>query len=114
MNNALTLTPFVFPLKIKIRLGINRGFFCLAAFVATAMLLAYYIVQVNSLTRERYLLGDYQERMAQFSRTNEVLEMNFSKTNSLTNADKYLAGQTFEKTNRVKYIQLLEDQVVRR
>lgn len=114
MNHALTLVPSISPFKIKIRLGVNRGFFYLASLASIAVLLAYYIFQVNSLTRERYLLENYEQKIAQFSRTNEILEVNFSKTNSLTNADKYLASQTFEKTTRVKYIQILEDQVVTR
>lgn len=112
MNNVLTLTPSFSPLKIKIKLGISRGFFYLLSFVLMAMLLTYYIIQVNSLVRERYLLGDYQKRIAQFSRENESLEVNFSKTNSLANADKYLSSQAFEKAGRIRYIQLLAREVV--
>lgn len=66
------------------------------------------------MTRERYLIGDYREKIAQFSKANGNLEINFSKSNSLVNIEKYLSAQNFKKTNRVRYIQLLEDQVVRK
>lgn len=86
--------------KIKISLGLLTA------------LLAFYIIQVNSLTREKYLLADHQKKIVQFSRANEVLEIDFSRSNSLANVDKYLSRQTFEKAKDVRYIQILAGEVV--
>lgn len=114
MSYVLSFSPLVYPVKIKIRLKFSRRFLCLAAISFLAALVGYYIFQVNALTKERYLIRDYEKKVLQFSKTNEILEVNFSKTNSLTNAEKYLSSQIFEKTQNVRYIQLLEDQVVRK
>lgn len=114
MSYALSFSPLVHPARIKIRFNLSRQFLYLATFVSLVALFGYYIFQVNALAKESYMIRDYEKKVRQFSKTNEILEVNFSKTNSLTNAEKYLSNQVFQKTNSVKYIQLLEDQVVRK
>lgn len=98
----------------KTKVKINSSLFFVSSLLLMGLLIAYYIFQVNSLAREKYLFDDYQQRKVQFSRTNETLAINFSKNNSLANADKYLSDQMFEKAKNIKYIQIFEDQIVRR
>lgn len=97
-------------MKLK---SINRNLRSLYL-ASLALLLVYYIFQVNSFAKEKYVFDDYKQKLAEFSREKEDLAVNFSKNNSLANADKYLLTQNFEKAKRIKYIQILEDQIVRR
>jgi len=78
------------------------------------VLLIFYIFQVGTLTQKIYLLGDFEERLEKLSKENEVLEIEFSKSNSLANIENYLIGENFVKANasQVKYLQILESTVV--
>lgn len=74
----------------------------------------FYIFQVGTLTQKIYLIKDYEKRLEKLSKENEVLEINLSKSNSLSNIENYLIGENFVKTKagQVKYIQILEGTVV--
>ena len=79
-----------------------------------SVLLIFYILQVGTLTQKIYLKSDYEKRLEKLSKENEVLEIEFSKLNSLANIENYLTGENFVKAkpNQVKYIQILEGTVV--
>jgi hypothetical protein len=76
--------------------------------------LVFYIFQVNALTRETYLIKNYEKNLAQLSSESETLKVDFSKVNSLTNLENYLQNGNFEKVTQVKYIQILESSVAAR
>lgn len=63
------------------------------------------------MTKEVYLIQDYEKQIVRLSQENEDLEINFSKSSSFVNLDAYLQTQNFEKTTKVKYISVLENQV---
>ena len=79
-----------------------------------SVLLIFYILQVGTLTQKIYLIADYEKRLEKLSQKNEVLEIEFSKSNSLANIENYLIGENFVKANasQVKYLQILESTVV--
>ena len=79
-----------------------------------SVLSIFYIFQVGTLTQKIYLKSDYEKRLEKLSKENEVLEIEFSKLNSLANIENYLTGENFVKAkpNQVKYIQILEGTVV--
>jgi len=83
-----------------------KAFWLFAAFVFIP-LLAFYVLQINSFAKETYSLQNYQKQLAETSQQNGVLEINFSKNNSLANIDNFLQGKNFEKTNQTRFIQLL-------
>lgn len=80
-------------------------------FISILALLVFYIFQVNTLTKETYLIQSCEKKLSQLSGENETLEVNFSKANSLTNIENYLQRQNFEKVSQVKYIHILESSV---
>ena len=82
--------------------------------ISILFLLSFYIFQVNSLSKEIYLIENYEKQLNQLSEENEALEINFSKVNSLKNIVSYVETQNFERVNKIKYIRILETLVVLR
>jgi len=102
---ALTAPIFIIhPLLLK--KGINLKVFLITTFILMLLSLVIYIFQVNFLTREVYLIGNYEKQIVQLTQENENLAIGFSKANSLTNLDHYLQNEKFEKVSQVKYIQI--------
>ena len=85
--------------------------FLTITFISILALLVFYIFQVNTLTKETYLIQSCEKKLSQLSGKNETLEVNFSKANSLSNIENYLQNQNFEKVSQVKYIHILESSV---
>lgn len=87
--------------------------FWLSIFASILFLLLFYVLQVNCLTQEIYLLENRANKLAQLFSENEVLEINFSRSNSLANIENYLQNGRFEKISQsqTKYIQILESAV---
>lgn len=94
----------IHPLVLKKR--VNLKVFWLTTFILMLLSLVIYIFQVNFLTREVYLIGNYEKQLTQLTQENENLAISFSKTNSLANLDHYLQNEKFEKVSQVKYIQI--------
>ena len=123
--NILTLNQ---PFLIRYRFAFNLKLFWLLVFALILSLLVFYIFQVNTLTRENYLIKNHQKEILKLSQEKENLEINFSKFNSLTNLENYLNNQnslnsqaslltginSWEKVSQVKYIRILENQVVKK
>ena len=86
-------------------------FWLLLFSISIAVLLIFYILQVNFLTEEIYFLQSYEKKVNQLSGENETLKVDFSKSNSLTHIENYLLTQDFEKVSQVKYIRILESSV---
>lgn len=107
--NILTLNP---PFLVKIRLKFNLRIFGMLNFILLIILFFLYIFQSSSLTKDIYQVEDYKRKLELLSKENEFLEVNFSKSNSLSKIENFLSNQSFIKSNKVKYIQILESSVV--
>ena len=85
-------------------------------FVLTLILglfiLVYYVWQVGSLSKNIYILEDYERKLSTLFENKNYLDINFSKVNSLSNIEDYLAKSNFVKATHVKYIQILGGSVV--
>ncbi|OIP75099.1 MAG: hypothetical protein AUK06_02445 [Parcubacteria group bacterium CG2_30_36_18] len=123
MNQTLTLNPRMGlspsarslasrPFLIRPRLTLNLKLFWGLILISIIFLLVFYVFQVNFLTREIYLIQNSEEKLKEITQENENLEIEFSKSNSLANLEKYLSNQNFEKASQVKYIKILESEVV--
>jgi len=66
------------------------------------------VYQINARTKEVYLLEQYQNRLSVLTQENKVLEINYSKTNSLNSIGDLAQNQLFEKTDKIEYIRILE------
>ena len=110
MSYTLVLNP---PISINVRLSFALKFFWTFVCLLMMSLLGFYIFQVNSLVGEDYLLINQEKRLAEIKKEAEVLKINFARANSLVNIESYFQNQNqnFEKTNQIKYIQILESSV---
>ncbi len=88
--------------------------FWLVNFLLLIFLTAFYVFQAKALARDDYLSSDYEKKSEIISKENKVLEVKFSKLNSLANIENYINGENFIEVspNHVKYIRVLKRAVV--
>ncbi len=108
MNKSLTLSPVI---SLNIIPQLSAKFFWITAFVLLTTLLAIYVMEVNNLTKEIYLIKESKQKIQTLSYENEYLAIVLSKNGSLANVDSYLNSHDFEKTDKIKYVQNLENPV---
>jgi hypothetical protein len=82
---------------------------CLVAF--SLLLITFAIFQIGLYTRERCLIGNYENRVFALSEYNKSLTVNFSKVSSLANVDNYVSDQNFTEPRSIKYIKVLEGSI---
>ena len=93
-------------------LNFNLKIFWTLGFILILLNLAFYIFQIGVFTSQIYLNKEYQTKLNTLSQDDESLEINLSKSNSLSHVGNYLSDGNFVKANQVKYIQILEGAVV--
>lgn len=108
--NTLALRLPLTAKKIPLRLNL-KGFWILSAFLLSTSLLLY-LFQITILASTTFLIKDYQKKITETSRDNSNLEINLAKQNSLANIGILVKNLDFEKIDKVRYLQLLEGQVV--
>lgn len=94
--------------------SISLKIFLLSEVLLITALLAFYIYQVNVETFERYLVQEYQKKISELSKENKILEINSAQLSSLDNITLLLQELSFEKADKIHYIQVLETEVVAR
>ena len=92
----------------------NLKMLSILGFILIVFLLGIYIFQVSSLISETYILQNYQKIVAQILEENKILEIDFAKTNSLSNITPKIEELGFEKINAVNYIQVVDNSVARK
>jgi len=93
---------------------VNLKPFWIFSAIFITFFIALYIYQVNSEAAERYLIKEYQEKITELSKENKILEVNSSQTASLDNMTELIEKLSFEKTDKIYYIQVLNTQVVKK
>ena len=99
----------VFPLKIKFSLKL---FLILLSILVIIFSISYFF-QFNSLISETYQIQDSQKKINGLFSENEILEIKLSKLNSLVSIETLIKEFNFEKTDKIYYIQISENQIVR-
>ena len=92
----------------------NLKMLSILGFILIVFLLGIYIFQVSSLISETYILQNYQKIVTQILEENKILEIDFAKTNSLSNITPKIEELGFEKINAVNYIQVVDNSVARK
>jgi len=82
--------------------------FCLV--VSLVIIFCLTIIQMSFYAQEIFLIKNYESRIADLKEENKNLEVEFSKSNSLSNLQDYL--KNFEKAKNIKYIKLTGATVV--
>jgi hypothetical protein len=111
-NRASTLS---FPASIVQPLPFLKRKFNLKALVILTLslllsLIVFSIIQFNVYIKETYLLSSYEQELKQLTAEDKILEVNFSRVNSLNNINNYV--QNFEKAEKIEYLRVLEGMVV--
>ncbi len=75
------------------------------------LLAAFYIFQIGNLAQQEYLLTECEKKLSSLAEKKDLLDINLSKMDSLSQVDKYLASGEFVKSNQIKYIQILAGSV---
>lgn len=96
--------------KIKIRLKTILFFgFCSILFLSI-----FYIFQINFLITQNYLLKDLQKKAAALSTENGKLEINLAQIGYLENIQQKTEGLNFEKVQKIKYIEILNNSLAKK
>lgn len=77
------------------------------------ILLIFYIFQINTWISEGYQVQDYQKKIEKIKNENKSLELNFLQNTSLENIENKINNLGFKKINKIYYIEILENQIVK-
>ena len=91
---------------------LNIKVFYLFAFALIVGLLLFYVIQVNQMISDKYLIESYERKMSVISEQNKNLEEQLSHLVFLENIETLIEGLNYEKVGRVYYIEMLESSVV--
>ena len=72
----------------------------------------FYIVQVNQMIRDKYLIENYEQKIGLLTRENKNLEERLSQLSSLENIEMLIENLDYEKVDYVYYIRAGETRVV--
>ena len=111
MQNTITLN---LPATKTLKFSLTLKLFWLLIMAAIFSLFIVCVFQLNAYTREFYLINNQENRLQQLTQENKMLEINFSKANSLNNIGSYVENQAFEKVKQVEYIRVFESTVLAR
>ncbi len=86
--------------------------FVISALVSVMLLLAFYAYQISCVVSENYQVQSYQKKINSLSQENKLLQISAIKVNSLENVESRIQELGLEKTEKIYYIQALENPVV--
>lgn len=113
MNRSLILNPpFIVRRSFSLKWGIILRVFWALAVLSIIALLVFYIFQVNFEVSERYLIKEYERRLAEVSQESKNLEISLVQMNSLNNVAGLLKELNFVKIDKIHYIRVLGREVV--
>lgn len=75
-------------------------------------LIFLYVFQVSALTRENYLLENYQEKIKSYSQETRSLEYKFLQNNSFFEIKNIAQRLNFKDAQKISYIQVRGSEVV--
>ncbi len=75
------------------------------AWALVVSLSTFYVFQIIQITRESYLVLDYQQDLQELLRTNENLEIYFTQNKSLNDVELLAQELNYERIRKIHYIQ---------
>ena len=100
------ITEKIFPL-----INISRTIIFMFIGFAVVLLSAFYVFQIIEITRESYLVLDYQEEAQNLLQNNDGLEARFTENKSLNNIESLAQELNYEKIGKIYYIQTIDNVV---
>ena len=86
--------------------NLNWKAVCFLGFVASLVLLFFYVWQVNDLTRGSYLINSYQRQVGKLSDENKNLQVSFAQNSFLGQVLQETQALNFQKVTSVQYVQV--------
>lgn len=87
---------------------INWKTYCLSAFLISLCLAVFYVLQINYMIKNSYLIKGYQKQIDSLAQENKALEVDFAKTSFMGTIGEKTQEMSFEKVKDVKFVQILE------
>ncbi len=87
-------------------LKVNWKIFYFFGVLICFAMLVFYVFLINQLTGGTYAIKDYNRQISKLTSENKILEDNFAKSQFLGSVQEKTQTLGFEKTTKVKYIQL--------
>ena len=114
MNNTLSISQsFASASSLNVVRSLFIKIFWLLSFVLLFALIVLSVLRINSLIREIYTVQKYEKTITMLSAENQKLEIQFSKTNSLSSIKSKIQELNLEKISKVRYIKASEGQVAK-
>lgn len=85
--------------------------FCAGTCLLLVFLLSFYIIQINSFIKEKYLFSDYSALIKDLELQNHAMESSFAESLSLAGIEKRVRALGFVPNGKVEYIKMLETTV---
>lgn len=114
MSNVLVLNPTFCPRshRLSLRVKLRLKLFLISNIILICFLLFFYVFQINEMLKNSYLIKNYQKQLEEVSKGNNELKILLPKLTSLENIEKIAENLNLENNSQVKYIKILENQVV--
>lgn len=85
-------------------------------YIITSLMLVFfiflYVFQVSALTKETYLMEDYQGKIDSYKQDSRSLEYKFLQNNSFFEIQNIAQEFNFEEVDKVSYIEVFGNEVV--
>ncbi len=95
----------------KVKNVFNINSFSKIGTLAVLFMLGFYLFQVTEMTKETYLVREYDTEMKRIMEESRKKEYGFLRANSLSRAENLIEDMGFERVNNVHYIQIPDGQV---
>jgi|SRR3989344_4623578 len=92
---------------------INWRMFYILGILSIISMLVLYVFLVNGLTRGTYLIKDYNKELNGILVESRILETNSNKTGLLVEVLERAKELSFEKTTKIKYVQILDNSLAK-
>lgn len=91
---------------------LKLNFIFALGFASLVSLSIFYIFQLNAVTERMYLIENYDKKIENLSQENKLLEIKFSKANSLENIRSLVENLGLNPVGKTEYIEIPESTVV--
>ena len=95
----------------KLSFSFNYRIFIILEVFLIFSLLFFLLIQTNFVISLAYQIQSFQKKLNDLSKENKMLEIEFTKNNSLKNIEEKVQQLGFEKIEKIYYLETLSDQV---
>ena len=91
--------------------SLNWKIFFITSFVVCSILLIFYALQVNNLTRGYFTINNYERQIEELTKENKDLQVSFAESSFWGQVSEKISQLNFKKVVSIKYIQIPDSAV---